>query len=134
MLLGSLLIKIWTSFKILNIIDFKRTKQEHFGVYWIPMLISNLIYRIFSLSYVSTKAIWMHLTKTMLLTYQTINGLANLYFLSFLDRIASIEHLPCWVALLLYSLLIKYLCPHKFETFSFISWDKVWKIRKSFQK
>ena len=27
-----------------NIIDFKRTKQEHFGVYLIPMLISNLIY------------------------------------------------------------------------------------------
>ena len=119
-----------------NIIDFKRTKQEHFGVYLIPMLISNLIYGIFSVSYVSTKSIWMHLAKTMLLTYRAINGLTNLsyYILSFLDRIACIKRLRCWVALLLYSLLKNYLFPHKWETFSFISWDKVWKIRKSFQE
>ena len=123
--------------KLESIIDFKRTKQEHFGACLTHMLINNVIYVIFCLCLCVHQSNLNVLAEILLLTYQNVNALANLfanlsyYILSFLNKIAWAKHLGCWLAIFLHSLLINDVFQYKWETFWFISSDKVWKIRKS---
>ena len=100
------------------------------------MLINNVIYVIFCLCLCVHQSNLNVLAEILLLTYQNVNALANLsyYILSFLNKIAWAKHLGCWLAIFLHSLLINDAFQYKWETFWFISSDKVWKIRKSFQE